>query len=112
MDTCYIAARHTDKTVVADCPDMAAGCMEVDMEDAVPASADFVVDIDYDDLANTAHIAADHFRMAAVADMDDLPVAVVVVDSFDAAVAALAETDAHFEKIPLSALLTVLAVPH
>ena len=59
---------HKDKKAVVDSLDMAAGCMVVDKEDAVPASADFVAGGDCAVLAKTVHTAA-HFHMAAVPDM-------------------------------------------
>ena len=95
---------HKDKKAAADFLDTAAGCMAVDMEDVVLASADFVAGGDCADFAKTVHTAA-HFHMAAVPDM--------VNDMYDLLVAAVADTAqlfadaAHFEKI----LLPRLPVP-
>ena len=95
---------HKDKKAVADSLDMAAGCMVVDKEDAVPASADFVAGDDYADLAKTVHTAA-HFHMAAVPD--------TVNGMYDLLVAAVADA-AHFEKILLSRLPVLISslLPH
>ena len=87
---------HKDKKAAADFLDTAAGCMAVDKEDVVLASADFVAGGDCADFAKTVHTAA-HFHMAAVPDM--------VNDMYDLLVAAVADTAqlfadaAHFEKI-------------
>ena len=59
---------HKDKKAAADFLDTAAGCMAVDKEDVVLASADFVAGGDCADFAKTVHTAA-HFHMAAVPDM-------------------------------------------
>ena len=95
---------HKDKKAVADSLDMAAGCMVVDKEDAVPASADFVAGDDCADLAKTVHTAA-HFHMAAVPD--------TVNGMYDLLVAAVADA-AHFEKILLSRLPVLISslLPH
>ena len=95
---------HKDKKAAADSLDMAAGCMVVDKEDAVPASADFVAGDDYADLAKTVHTAA-HFHMAAVPD--------TVNGMYDLLVAAVADA-AHFEKILLSRLPVLISslLPH
>ena len=55
---------HKDKKAAADSLDTAAGCMAVDKEDVVLASADFVADGDCADFAKTVRTAA-HFHMAA-----------------------------------------------
>ena len=92
---------HKDKKTAADFLDTAAGCMAVDKEDVVLASADFVAGGDCADFAKTVHTAA-HFHMAAVPDM--------VNDMYDLLVAAVADT-AHFEKILLPRLPVPLSSP-
>ena len=64
---------HKDKKAAADSLDTAAGCMAVDKEDAVLASADFVAGGDCADLAKTVHTAA-HFHMAAAVSYTHLDV--------------------------------------
>ena len=99
---------HKDKKATADFLDTAAGCMAVDKEDVVLASADFVAGGDCADFAKTVHTAA-HFDMAAVPDM--------VNDMYDLLVAAVADTAqlfadaAHFEKILLPRLPVPLSSP-
>lgn len=92
---------HKDKKAAADFLDTAAGCMAVDKEDVVLASADFVAGGDCADFAKTVHTAA-HFHMATVPDM--------VNDMYDLLVAAVADA-AHFEKILLPRLPVPLSSP-
>lgn len=92
---------HKDKKAAADFLDTAAGCMAVDMEDVVLASADFVAGGDCADFAKTVHTAA-NFHMVAVPDM--------VNDMYDLLVAAVADA-AHFEKILLPRLPVPLSSP-
>ena len=100
---------HKDKKAAADFLDTAAGCMAVDKEDVVLASADFVAGGDCADFAKTVHTAA-HFHMAAVPDM--------VNDMYDLLVAAVADTAqlfadaAHFEKILLPRLPVPVSYTH
>ena len=95
---------HKDKKAAADFLDTAAGCMAVDKEDVVLASADFVAGGDCADFAKTVHTAA-HFHMAAVNDMYDLLVPAV------ADTAPLFADAAHFEKILLPRLPVPLSSP-
>ena len=84
---------HKDKKAAADFLDTAAGCMAVDKEDVVLASADFVAGGDCADFAKTVHTAA-HLLVAAVADT-----------------AQLFADAAHFEKILLPRLPVPLSSP-